>query len=76
MIPELGLGEAGVDGKSKGAFALAVLNNGHDEIRAVIPTDGILIINNHITLHGRTAFTDPERHLLRLRFHKPGALAG
>ena len=53
-----------------------MLTNGPDEIRAVIPTDGILIINNHITLHGRTAFTDPERHLLRLRFHKPGALAG
>ena len=58
------------------ATVLDVLNNGPGEIRAVIPTDGILIINNHITLHGRTAFTDPERHLLRLRFHKPGALAG
>ncbi|GAA1252091.1 hypothetical protein GCM10009609_14280 [Pseudonocardia aurantiaca] len=49
------------------------LVNGPDEIRQVIPTDGILIINNHITLHGRTAFTDPERHLLRLRFHEPTA---
>ena len=58
------------------ATVLDVLDNGPDEIRAVIPTDGILIINNHITLHGRTAFTDPERHLLRLRFHKPRALAG
>jgi len=58
------------------ATVLDVLTNGPGEIRAVIPTDGILIINNHITLHGRTAFTDPERHLLRLRFHKPGALAG
>ena len=47
------------------------LTNGPGEIRMVIPTDGILIINNHITLHGRTAFTDPERHLLRLRFHEP-----
>jgi alpha-ketoglutarate-dependent taurine dioxygenase len=47
------------------------LTNGPGEIRLVIPTDGILIINNHITLHGRTAFTDPERHLLRLRFHEP-----
>jgi hypothetical protein len=49
------------------------LANGPGEIRQVIPTDGILIINNHITLHGRTAFTDPERHLLRLRFHEPTA---
>ena len=47
------------------------LRNGPGEIRLVIPTDGILIVNNHIALHGRTAFTDPERHLLRLRFHEP-----
>ncbi|MHA6795392.1 TauD/TfdA family dioxygenase [Pseudonocardia bannensis] len=50
---------------------LEQLANGPDEIRLAIPTDGILIIDNHITLHGRTAFTDPERHLLRLRFHEP-----
>jgi hypothetical protein len=50
---------------------IELLQNGPDEIRQVIPTDGILIINNHIALHGRTAFTDPERHLLRLRFHEP-----
>lgn len=48
-----------------------VLKNGPDEIRLTIPTDGVLIINNHIALHGRTAFTDPDRHLLRLRFHEP-----
>jgi len=49
------------------------LQNGPDEIRQTIPTDGVLVINNHIALHGRTAFTDPERHLLRLRFHEPSA---
>jgi hypothetical protein len=49
------------------------LENGPDEIRQVIPTDGILIINNHIALHGRTAFSDPERHLLRVRLHEPAA---
>jgi hypothetical protein len=48
-----------------------LLESGPDEIRVVIPTDGVLIINNHIAFHGRTAFTDPERHLLRLRFHEP-----
>jgi alpha-ketoglutarate-dependent taurine dioxygenase len=48
-----------------------LLESGPDEIRLVIPTDGLVIINNHIALHGRTAFTDPERHLLRLRFHEP-----
>jgi alpha-ketoglutarate-dependent taurine dioxygenase len=49
------------------------LANGPGEIRQVISTDGMLVINNHITLHGRTAFTDPQRHLLRLRFHEPRA---
>jgi alpha-ketoglutarate-dependent taurine dioxygenase len=49
------------------------LANGPGEIRQVIPTDGILIIDNHIALHGRTAFTDPRRHLLRLHFHEPPA---
>lgn len=47
------------------------LEDGPDEIRLTIPTDGLLIVNNHISLHGRTAFTDSERHLLRLRFHEP-----
>jgi hypothetical protein len=49
------------------------IDNGPDEIRLVIPTDGILIINNHIALHGRTAFSDSERHLLRVRLHEPTA---
>lgn len=39
------------------------------EIRQVIPTDGIVIIDNHVAFHGRTAFTDPNRHLLRIRFN-------
>ena len=48
-----------------------LLEHGEDQIRQAMPTDGLLVINNHITLHGRTAFTDPTRHLLRLRFHDP-----
>ncbi|HEY2202866.1 MAG TPA: TauD/TfdA family dioxygenase [Pseudonocardia sp.] len=44
-----------------------------DEFRAVIPTDGILIVDNHKALHGRTSFTDSRRHLLRARFHKAPA---
>lgn len=47
------------------------LHDGPGEIQLTIPTDGLLVINNHVALHGRTAFTDPERHLLRLRFHAP-----
>lgn len=48
-----------------------LLEKGDEELRQVIPTDGLLIVNNHIALHGRSAFTDPQRHLLRLRFHEP-----
>jgi alpha-ketoglutarate-dependent taurine dioxygenase len=54
---------------------IETLTHGPEEIQTVIPTDGILLINNHIMLHGRTAFTDPDRHLLRLRFHQPGQQA-
>lgn len=42
-----------------------------DELREPIPTDGLLIVNNHVALHGRSAFKDPTRHLLRIRFHEP-----
>jgi hypothetical protein len=45
--------------------------NGEPEVRRTVPTDAMIIINNHLALHGRTAFRDPERHLLRLRFHEP-----
>jgi hypothetical protein len=56
---------------------IELLEHGPEEVRQVVPTDGILIINNHIALHGRTAFTDPQRHLLRLRFHEaPPARTG
>ena len=48
-----------------------LLENGPDQIRQVVPTDGMIIVNNHLALHGRTAFTDSARHLLRLRFHEP-----
>jgi hypothetical protein len=48
-----------------------VLENGADEVHSVVPTDGIIIMNNHVILHGRTGFTDPDRHLLRVRLHDP-----
>jgi alpha-ketoglutarate-dependent taurine dioxygenase len=40
-----------------------------NEVRTVLPTDGIVVIDNHVAFHGRTAFTDKNRHLLRIRFH-------
>jgi alpha-ketoglutarate-dependent taurine dioxygenase len=42
------------------------------ELRRTIPEDGMLIVNNHVALHGRTSFTDPSRHLFRIRFHAAG----
>jgi alpha-ketoglutarate-dependent taurine dioxygenase len=48
-------------------------DEGAEELRRVVPTDALLVIDNHVALHGRTAFTDPQRHLLRLRFHEPSA---
>lgn len=48
-----------------------LLENSPPEVCQKIPTDGVIIINNHIALHGRTPFRDTERHLLRLRFHEP-----
>lgn len=35
-----------------------------------VPTDGLVIIDNHVSFHGRTSFTDPRRHLLRIRFNE------
>ena len=37
-----------------------VLENRADEVHQVDPTDELLIIDNHISLHRRTAFTDPR----------------
>lgn len=48
-----------------------LLENGADEVHSVVPTDGIIIMNNHLILHGRTRFTDTARHLLRVRLHDP-----
>lgn len=36
-----------------------------------LTADSVIIINNKTMLHGRTAFTDVERHLLRVRLHRP-----
>jgi hypothetical protein len=40
-----------------------------NELRQALPTDSIVVIDNHVAFHGRTAFTDKTRHLLRIRFH-------
>jgi alpha-ketoglutarate-dependent taurine dioxygenase len=47
----------------------AQLDDTTNELRQALPTDSIVIIDNHVAFHGRTAFTDKTRHLLRIRFH-------
>jgi hypothetical protein len=41
---------------------------GHPGIqRMALPTDSVLFVDNRRVLHGRTAFSDPDRLLLRVR---------
>lgn len=37
-----------------------------DAIRINIPSDALLVWDNHRLLHGRSGYRDPERHLIRL----------
>ena len=39
------------------------------EVRTTLGDDSLLLVDNHRTIHARTAFTDHNRHLLRIRFH-------
>ena len=48
-----------------------LLEHGDDEFSTALPTDGVLIVDNHLAFHARTVFTDAERHLFRIRFHDP-----
>jgi hypothetical protein len=41
--------------------------------RFMLPADSVLFLDNHRVLHGRSAFTDPQRLLLRVRLlHRLG----
>lgn len=51
--------------------ALALMNEAAEEdaarFREQLPTDTLLIADNHRMLHGRTTYTDEQRHLIRIR---------
>jgi alpha-ketoglutarate-dependent taurine dioxygenase len=32
-----------------------------------LPTDTLMLVDNHHMLHGRTTYTDERRHLIRIR---------
>lgn len=36
-------------------------------VKVLLPQDALLLVNNHECLHGRTEFSDSNRHLFRLR---------
>lgn len=46
-----------------------VINQEAFQKRIPLKRGQVLFVNNHEILHGRTAFTDPERHLLRIRLN-------
>jgi alpha-ketoglutarate-dependent taurine dioxygenase len=60
-------------------FALRVLLNILETQASVVDylmgDDTLLICNNYTTLHGRTRFEDPERHLIRVRISDQPLLA-
>lgn len=39
-------------------------------VTRVLPDDAVAVFDNHAVLHGRAGFTDPERHLVRVRMAK------
>lgn len=48
------------------AFAAQLASSPH-MAQFYMPRDSLVIMNNHLALHARTAFQDPDRHLLRIR---------
>lgn len=51
--------------------ALEIMNQvaeeGATRFREQLPTDTLMIADNHRMLHGRTTYTDEQRHLIRIR---------
>lgn len=47
----------------------SLLRSAPGEHRARLPKDSLCLVDNHVVLHGRTSFSDRERHLIRIRFH-------
>lgn len=47
----------------------SVLRDPEIAFRFLLKRGEVIFTNNHEILHGRTAFHDPERHLLRVRFN-------
>lgn len=59
--------------------ALKVVNdaacNQERLVTMAMPADSLQLLNNHEALHGRSPFTDNNRHVLRIRIAEAGSLA-
>jgi hypothetical protein len=44
-----------------------VAENGAVRFKDQLPTDTLMLVDNHHMLHGRTTYTDERRHLIRIR---------
>jgi alpha-ketoglutarate-dependent taurine dioxygenase len=74
-----GLRRAELDPRDPVAEALRTLTVELDDeaARVIVPlkADDLLIVDNHRVLHARQHFTDPGRHLLRVRMHDASTAA-
>lgn len=59
--------------------ALSVVNsaacNQDRLVTRAMPADSLQLLNNHEALHGRSSFTDRNRHVLRIRMAEAGVLS-
>jgi alpha-ketoglutarate-dependent taurine dioxygenase len=53
----------------------AVIFDRSQWLTASMKKDSLLLANNHTALHGRTAFSDPQRHAIRIRIADSNRLA-
>lgn len=76
---EQGLAHANqaIDGGVRGALATfaASLGQPHLQARIALAAGDVLFVNNHELIHGRDAFEDPQRFLLRVRMNRGSVLA-
>ena len=52
------------------------LDNDLDYVKLPLPADAACFVDNHVALHGRTGFSDMNRHLVRLRVVKEPGYVG
>lgn len=51
------------------AYWQSLLADAPGEVRKFMPRDSLMIIDNHRALHARSAFEDPRRLVIRIRYH-------